>query len=290
MHKIFLSFSLLLGLLFGCSKNQDAPAEVIVSIPPYLYFVEALTDGHVKALSLVPEEANPHLYEATPRQVQQAKQAKVWIRLSESFERKIETSLQEQNKNLIVVNLADSKEIPYLYEGTFCSGCGHNHYDKESKDLHIWLSLRLAKIQAELIAKALEKAFPQHKDRIEKNLSSLQSTFEKKDLEFSAKLAPYKNDSILVSHPAFGYLCRDYDLQQISIETEGKDPLPKQLSSILEQAKANSIRTVFTQAQYNNKGAEIIAQKLKLPSHQVDPYSSNYLKNFETIVDFIVEP
>jgi zinc transport system substrate-binding protein len=35
---------------------------------------------------------------------------------------------------------------------------------------------------------------------------------------------------VLVSHPAFGYFCKDYDLEQISIEVEGKEPRPKDVS------------------------------------------------------------
>ena len=92
MYKIL--FSLLLIFLSGCSREKEPRNEVLVSIPPYLYFVEALTDGMIQGTSLVPVGANPHLYDPTPKQVQQAKEAKVWIRLSDSFEQKIEKSLK----------------------------------------------------------------------------------------------------------------------------------------------------------------------------------------------------
>ncbi len=286
MKKIFLSLiATSLFFLSSCSKGPEETIDVLVSIPPYLYFIEALTDGQIKAISLVPSGANPHIYEPTPKQVQQAKQSKVWIRLSESFEKKIAKSLKEQNENLIVVNLSDIPEISYIYEGHKCSTCSH-----DSKDLHIWLSLRLAKTQAALIAKALILAFPSQKSLIEKNLFALQDRFSQADILFTEKLLPYKNDSILVSHPAFGYFCRDYDLRQISIELEGKDPLPRQLGSILELAKTTPIRTVLTQVQYNNKGAELIAKQLEVPIHEIDPYSPDYMEIFNQLVQFIAEP
>ena len=290
MNKIFLSL-IAISLIFlgSCSKGTEKPCEVLVSIPPYLYFIEALTGGQVQTTSLVPSGANPHIYEATPKQVQQAQQAKVWIRLNENFEVKIAQSLKEQNKDLITLNLADSPQIPYLYEGHVCSSCSH-HHAADSKDPHIWLSLRLAKIQANLIAEILIQAFPNKKDLIEKNLLILQGRFSHADSLFTEKLSPYKNDSILVSHPAFGYFCRDYSIKQISIELEGKDPLPRQLTSILTLAKTTPIRTVLTQVQYNNKGAELIAKQLHLPIHEVDPYSPNYMQNLEQLVQDIVEP
>ncbi|MBS0626859.1 MAG: zinc ABC transporter substrate-binding protein, partial [Verrucomicrobia bacterium] len=159
-----------------------------------------------------------------------------------------------------------------------------------SIDLHFWLSLRLAKDQAIFIAKALCEAFPERSEQIKNNLSVLEKKFEETDLMITEKLSPYEGQAILVSHPAFGYFCYDYKLKQISIEQEGKDPLPKDISSILTLAQSTPIRTVLTQAQYNNKGALMIAESLKLPVHEVDPYSANYLENLLYITHCVATP
>ena len=289
MYKTFLCIlSLVLCLLGGCSK-KESHCDVLVSIPPYIYFVNELTEGQLTAVSLVPSGANPHLYEPTPKQVQQAKDAKVWIRLSENFEKKIAKSLQEQNKDLTILNLAETINLLPLQSDKQCCSCSHC-LDTESKDLHIWLSLKLAHTQALEIANVLIKAFPEKKEMIQKNLILLQDKFAEADISFTKKLAPFKNEAILVSHPAFGYFCHDYELEQISIEYDGKDPLPGQLADILQLTETTKIRTVFTQAQYNNKGAEIISRKLQLPIHEVDPYSADYLNNLKHIVHLIVEP
>lgn len=285
----FLPILLALISLTSCDSKMNRPkCDVLVSIPPYLYFVNQLTNGELKAESLVPEGANPHLYEPSPRQVAEARQAKVWIRLSEGFEQKILRSLQEQNAKLIIVNLAKDLTLPDLPTENGSCKCCHHH--KESLDLHFWLSLRLAKDQALFIAKALSKAFPERTEQIENNLSALQKKFEETDLLITQELLPFEGQSILVSHPAFGYFCYDYKLKQISIEQEGKDPLPKEISAILQSANSSSIRTVLTQAQYNNKGALIIAEKLNLPVHEVDPYSENYLDNLLYIAGCVNKP
>ena len=107
------------------------------------------------------------------------------------------------------------------------------------------------------------------------------------DKTIAKKLAPHTGKSILLSHPAFGYFCRDYKLKQVSVEHEGKDPLPKHVSSILESAQTSPIQTVFTQAQYNNKGAKLIAEKLNLTPYEIDPYSANYLNNLLLVAEYI---
>ncbi|MES2199789.1 MAG: zinc ABC transporter substrate-binding protein [Chlamydiota bacterium] len=291
MHiAFFLPILIAILTLTGCDskKSPSSPqCDVLVSIPPYLYFVNQLTNGELKAESLVPVGANPHLYEPSPRQVAEAREAKVWIRLSEGFEQKILLSLQEKNPELIVVNLAEDLTLPPLPSNSGSCKCCHH---KESLDLHFWLSLRLAKDQAIFIAKALCQAFPERTGQIESNLALLEKKFEDTDLLITQELSPYEGQAILVSHPAFGYFCCDYKLKQISIEQEGKDPLPKEISAILHSAQSSSIRTVLTQAQYNNKGALLIAESLKLPVHEVDPYSENYLDNLLYIAHCIDKP
>ncbi len=292
MTKIFfVPFFLILFAVSGCGfQKKPKECDVLVSIPPYLYFIDKLTDGELKVESLVPAGANPHLYEPSPKQVAKARQAKVWIRLSEGFEQKILTSLKEQNSNLIVVNLAKDLNLPELpSENGSCSCCKHHHHES-SKDLHFWLSLRLAKNQASLIADALCTAFPEKEKQIRANLCKLQESFEETDITLTKALAPYAGQSILVSHSAFAYFCYDYRLKQISIEQEGKDPLPQQITSIIQSATTNQIRTVLTQAQYNNKGALIIAEKLHLAAHEVDPYAADYLTNILFIAKCIENP
>ena len=285
MFKKIFSLLISLGFLWmsGCSKPQTPPCDVLVSIPPYLYFIQQLTSGTLHSVSLAPEGANPHLYEPTPKQVKQAKNAKVWIRLSEHFEQKIAHSLQEQNTKLLVVNLAEGLASPATCH------CHHCHQE-EHQDLHIWLSLRLAQKQALSIAEALIQAFPEKKELIECNLPLLLEKLSRADEQITQKLSSFAGQAILVSHEAFSYFCQDYQLVQLSVESEGKDPLPRQVSSIIQSAKKLPIRTVLTQAQYNNKGAELLAHELNLPIHSVDPYSSNYLDNFLHIAHLIEQP
>ncbi len=287
MRVFFILVGFIGVFLTSCQNSSPTHADVLVSIPPYIYFVNELTEGELTTISLVPPESNPHLYEPSPKQVALAKTAKVWVRINEGFEQKIAKSFQEQNPNLVMTNLAKELKLPHLpHEGT----CKHDHGDLESVDLHFWLSLRLAKNQAELIAKALLQAFPERNKQIERTLPLLVKKLEEADSFITKELAPYSEETILVSHPAFGYFCYDYNLKQLSIECEGKDPLPKQISFILHSIHSTKIRTILTQTQYNNKGAKLIAEALHRKTHEVDPYSANYLKNLLHIAHIIAEP
>ncbi|HSW86211.1 MAG TPA: zinc ABC transporter substrate-binding protein [Rhabdochlamydiaceae bacterium] len=281
---IIFCFCIGLGLLAGCEKSSNPPkTTVLVSIPPYRYFVERIAGPDLVVQTIVPPGANPHLFEPSPKQAALLSDARLWLSIGESFEKKIKQVLKEQNPRLKIVDM--KKGIPLLqsHEET----CVHCSKHEEAKDLHIWLSPKLAQTQAKNIAACLIELFPENKEMYEKNVHDFLIDLDKLDHEIGELLEPMKNKAILVSHPAFGYLCNDYHLIQLSVESEGKDPLPQQIAQTLKLAKEFQVKNVLLQPQYNNKGAEMIAEMLKLPVFMLDPYSSDYIVNLRTIAAVI---
>ena len=247
---------------------------ILVSVAPYAYFVERIIGDEVAIQILVPPGANPHIYEPSPRQVEKAYKATVWFRLGEPSENKIFTALESHNQHMTVVDLTQGISL-----------IGDSH--EEGKDRHVWLSPKLAQKQVVVIAQTLTKIFPTLTQTIQEGLNSLLDDLVRLDKELAEKLEPYRGDAILVSHPAFGYFCQEFGLKQLSIEYEGKDPLPQDIVHTLEEARETHVKAVFTQVQYNNKGAELIAQKLDLPIYSVDPYALDYMENLRHLAALI---
>ena len=53
-------------------------------------------------------------------------------------------------------------------------------------------------------------------------------------------------------HPAFGYFADAYGLKQKSVETEGKAPTPRQLRRWCKQARAEGVKVIFLQPQFES--------------------------------------
>lgn len=255
---------------------------MLVTVPPYIYFVQEIVGDAIQVEVLVPPGANPHIYEPSPKQVQTMLGVQIWFRLGEPIEKKILTVLREQNRELQDVDLTQGIDL-LSSEDHVCE----SHHADESKDRHIWMSPKLAQIQAKTIFDALVKIYPDHREDFQAGFDTLIQELDLLDRGIRAKLAPFHGDAILVSHPAFGYYCHEYGLKQLSIECEGKDPLPQDITRTLSEAKESHVRGIFTQAQYNNKGAFLIGEKLHLPIYEVDPYSSAYIENLNHITDLI---
>ena len=274
---ILLSFFFLSHL--SAQENPKKPT-VLVTIAPYKFFVEKIAGNTLQVALLVPPAASSHTFEPTPRETLEASKASIWFIMGEPFEEKALVAFKAHNTSLQIVDLRDG--IDLIYSTHTCEHhCNHHH--KESADLHLWLSLKNAEIQAKTIANKLIKTYPEHTESYTLALEAFIQELADLDSEIDTILRPLQNRTFLVSHPAYAYFCRDYDLVQLSVEFEGKDPTPKQLTNTLQLAKLNEIKTIFTQKQYSNKGAKLIASQIKAQVIELDPYSSDYYNSIRDI-------
>jgi len=231
----------------------------------------------VTAISLVPIGANPHVYEPTPRQMQQLRAAALWLRLGEPSDQNAFRVLKQGP-----TRIADITEGLPLLSLTESHCCHSTCYD-----LHVWLSPKLAQQQAEMIAHHLSTLLPENKVAYENALAELLADLQKVDAEIRSELAPKSGSAILVSHPAFAYFCKEYALEQLSIEVEGKDPLPQDIQALLQRVKEQNILSVLSEPQYSDKAAKLMAEHLHATLYEIDPYAPDYLNNLRHLAHII---
>lgn len=288
MHYLFLALVMLLSIQHNVYADvPDSRSHVVVvSIAPYQFFVEAIAGETVEVKLLVPPGASFHHYEPTPKQVLDAVNSDIWFRVGESFETRVITALQSHNPQMRIVDLRKGVNLIVVSQADpNRHACCHH----EGADLHIWLSPAQSKIQAQAIAQAFISMYPEHTHYYEQRLQNLLKSLDDLDQEICRILKPVKNRTIMVAHPAYAYFARDYHLSQLPIEYDGKDPTPRQLTSILEKARESQIKTVFVQRQYGTKGAMLIANELGAKLVVLDPYSGDYFKTLRTIAERIAE-
>ncbi len=235
---------------------------VVVSVAPQKYVVERIGGLNVTVDLLVPPGASPHFYEPTMRQVMEASKGVAWFRIGEGFEIQV---LKVLGDRMVVVD------------------------QSKGGDPHIWLSPTLLKEQACQVTETLSELFPENQTIFESNCAHLIEELDRLDQEIAADIARCKKKTILVSHGAFGYFCQDYGLKQLTIEAEGKEPTPKQISLLMATARAEGIDRVFIQPQYNMKGAKRVANVLGADVKIIDPYEENVIENLQTFSQAICQ-
>jgi zinc transport system substrate-binding protein len=273
-------FIFLLSILFVHTLFSEERL-VLVSTAPYVEILKELSGDAIQTELLVPAGFSSHTYEPTARQILKASQAKVWFTIGELFEKKAADAIKSHNPSFRTVDLRQG--LPLLYDE-----CGHHHHhDMQHADPHIWMSPKMMQEQAKVMAKTLQEVFPELKENIEGRLPLLIHKLENLDHFIKQELSKKPNPFLVVSHPAYGYFCRDYHLKQLAIEHEGKDPTAKQLTTLIAFIKEQHIHTIFTQKQYSTKAAEFIAKEVGAGLILLDPYAQDYFANMRTIAERI---
>ncbi|MCB1107060.1 MAG: zinc ABC transporter substrate-binding protein [Chlamydiia bacterium] len=292
--KRLLSLALLIFFTFGCQSPEKKVKEqplVVTSIPPYVSIVKAIVGNTMEVKSALGIDFDPHVAEPTPREMKMVQDADLFIGVGEAYEYKLVTAIQEGVRKVEVLEL--DEETPLLsysqdtHFGDVCRG-GVNTFEG-TKDLHFWLSPRMLIIQVNILVDALTKMKSENGEVYRENGNMLIEKLKELDHQIEEKLHPYQNRAIIVSHPALGYYCHDYHLIQIAIECEGKSPLPKNVHHILDLAKSSNPICALTAPQFNNRGAEMIAEKLNLRVESFNPMGEYPLQTLQQLTDAITD-
>ena len=100
-------------------------------------------------------------------------------------------------------------------------------------------------------------------------------------------MATLKNRVLIVAHPSWGYFAERYGLSQRSIEQDGKEIQGRSLAQLIEFARQRNIRAVFTQPQFNDRAARVIAAEIGATVYELDPLAGGYIENMRAVTDKI---
>ncbi|MEC7840535.1 MAG: zinc ABC transporter substrate-binding protein [Chlamydiota bacterium] len=259
----------------------DKTPKVLVSIAPHRAFVREIAGNTIDVQVIVPAGASSHSFEPTPRQMVDAGKADMWFRVGESFEARFADVIRSYHPEMKMVNMRDGVS---MIKAEKCHGhqCSHDF-----EDVHIWLSPKEVKVQAETISRALSAMYPENAQLYAKNKSNFLKKLDALDADIRKILSDCNSRILLVSHPAYAYFARDYGFTQLSVEFEGKDPTPQQLTNLIKRAKEAKVGIIFTQPQHSNKGALLIARHLNAKVENIDPYAENYFDNMRSLAEKI---
>ncbi len=253
-------------LAAGCGTPVGTPAErpvVLTSVPPMAYFVERLGDGLVDVEVLIPPGANPVVYEPSIAQMRAAARAIMYVKVGHPnfpFEATWLDELSAVNQGMAVV------------DGS--RGCAGRRPPR--LDPHIWLAPSCARTMARHIADALIARLPGRAATVRSRLVALLAEVDALDAELRSSLAGHVGQRFLVFHPAWGHFADDYGLEQIAIEHGAKEPSSDHLVDVIHQARAEGLRVVLVQPQFDRRSAEVVAAEIDGTVLSVDPLSKDW--------------
>ncbi len=264
-----------IGSIMCVNKDKKEKKVVVVTVYPIYDITKKIVGNKMQVVSVMPPNADMHTFEPNPSIIKYIEDADILITtgiFSESWEKDIYmTFLKNKGKNKIVINASKGIEI---IEG----------------NVHFWVSVKNAIIIAENIKNGIVELDPENSEYYEKNAKIYIEKLINLNREYEEALKNCKIREIIVTHPAYEYLARDYNFSQISIygASPEVEPSPQKLRSIIERAKKKGIKYVLYESNFDKKIAETVAREIDAEILEINPaiygeYISVMRKNLEIL-------
>jgi zinc transport system substrate-binding protein len=296
------------GFAAACPPVEGKPPEekigVIVSILPLADFVENIGGERVAVTVMVPPGADYHTFAPTPGQLREVSRAKAFVKVGSGVEFELAwmDRIRAQNEEMLIVDSSVGIELmemvahcPYHEEEEHEDKRHHKgedhekeHHHHASLDPHIWLSPSNARIMVQNISEGLIKIDPEHADFYRENLETYLRELDALDRYISKLFEGFANRYFLIYHPAFGYFARDYNLKQLAIEHEGKEPTPKVIMESIDLAKKHNLSYVFVSPLFPVRHAEVIAREIGAQTVIIDHLPRHFIPGIRDIASALV--
>ena len=282
INKLILLLFTMMVISCQLGKVEKEDNLLSVSILPQKYFIERIAGDDFKVNVLIPPGASPATYEPTPMQMTGVAKSVAYLRIGHiPFEHAWLSNLIEGAGKIDVLDLSKGIE---LVKGMVKHG---DHFHEGGIDPHVWSSPVSVKIIAKNTFEALITYAPEKKSEYEKNYKAFLLELEELNRMALDAFQAKQGKSFMIFHPALSYLARDYGLNQISVELDGKEPSPAHMKHLVEEAKSKEIKQIFVQKQFNVENAKAIMDEIGGEVIQIDPLSEDWLSEMKRIIDIL---
>lgn len=279
-------FPVLFPLLvfFSCHSGKQESRQVSVSILPQKYLMERIAGDSVQVNVLIPPGMSPASCDLSTAGLKKLYDSDLCFTIGYlPFELTHLYPVLEKQPRLRVIDHSAGIEL-------LGGSCGHRHATSPGEqacgiDPHIWLSPANIRIMADTLAEVLSATYPELETYFRNNHRALISDIDHIDRHARETFSGRKQLSFLIYHPALTYFARDYGLEQISIEDEGKEPNPVHLRNLIDTAREKNIRIIFIQSQFDAGNAEAIAREIGAQVVSIDPLSGNWLDEMNRLIE-----
>jgi len=286
MKKI-LFITLLLNTLIFANMN------VVASILPEEAFIKAIGGEKVHVSVMVLPGNSPHTYEPKPSQMKSIASSTLYFSVDVEFEKVWLPKFREFNPKMKVVDLSKgivkrmmAEPHASMHNDTHEAGGHHG-----GKDPHIWTTPANVKVMAEHIYRVLSSEDPSNAPYYKQNYQKFLKKIEETDAGIRKRLSTLpKGTRFMVFHPSWGYFADAYGLVQLPVEVAGKEPKPKELVSLIKEARKEHVKAIFTQPEFSDTIAQVMAKELHIKVVKVTPLSPDWSETLLKIADAIAAP
>ena len=290
MIKNLLSLLAIAVIMFSCSsgktrsRDENKKKVITVSIVPQKTFVQKIAGNNFDINVLVPPGTSPETGSLLTSQLKDIANSDIWFCIGLlGIEYSWQDKIVQANTKMKVVDL--SKGLDLINEPHDHSGRVH----EGGIDPHTWLSPALVKQMAKKIADELILIDPEKANEYNANFIKFANEIDNLDADINDSLCKYQGNKFIIFHPCLSYFARDYGLIQYSLEAGGKEPTPQHMAEVVRTAKAENIKVIYIQSDFDRAHALVFAEEIKGKVIVLDPLSHEWEENLRLMTQTFVD-
>ena len=301
MKKIYMAvLAIIMSLgLISCSNNikkgednkYNDKIKVYATIFPVYDFAKNIGKDKIELNYIVPPSSEPHDYEISAKTIKDIQNADLLIKNGLGIDGFSDNIKSESDKLNILVASEGIEKITYKEEGHDEDQIEEEH-EHGKYDPHVWLDINNAIKECENIKNEFIKIDSKNKGYYEENYNNYVKELKDLQEEYNANLKDIKNKTILVSHDAYGYLCKEYGINQISITgiNPNQEPSMSKIAELTNYAKDNNIKYILFDGLVNPKVSQTIANEAKIDTeilYSLDGITKDDFNNNEDYISLM---
>ncbi|GKU79674.1 metal ABC transporter solute-binding protein, Zn/Mn family [Paenibacillus sp. L3-i20] len=265
------------------TKDAEAVVEklnVVTSFYPIYYLATEIGGEHVQVDNLIAAGIEPHDWTPKSQDLNKASKAELFLYHGAGLETWVDDFLKGLSSDSGVVTKEMSLGIPLINSNAELIEEAHDHSEEEhghshSSDIdpHTWVSPKSALILAQNVKDSLVLADKANADVYTANYEVVLDKIKTLDNQYTAELGKAKQRNMVVSHHAFGYLARDYNLKQTAIMGINPDAEPRaqDIIKIAKFVKENDVKYIFFEELVSDQLATMLASEAKVKTMVLNP-------------------
>ncbi|WP_029686768.1 zinc ABC transporter substrate-binding protein ZnuA [Tatumella saanichensis] len=294
------------SLLFAATAHSA----VVTSIRPLGFIASAIASGVTPVEVILPDGASEHDYALRPSDIKRIKNGDlvVWVGPQmEAFMDKAVATLPEENR-LELAALPSVQALLQKGEHEHAEDLGHEHSHShddhpqatENSDvhhshgqynMHLWMSLPIAKASAIAIHNKLVELMPTSRDKLDANLALFSAELDQADQQIRNRLAPMSHKGYFVFHDAYGYFEHHYGLSPLGYFTVNPEIQPGavRLHQIRTQLVEQKAVCVFAEPQFRPAVIDAVTRGTGVRIGTLDPLGIGISLTQDSYIRFLTQ-
>ena len=279
------------------NSSESGQTIVATTYPIWLFTREIVNGTGREAVLLTPADAGcPHDYVLTPDDLMKISDKSLPVLLFKNgagMDEHICKAAMAVHKGIVVVDTSagietvgnaghddhdhhdgEHEDGEDDHDGEHEAEGHHHHHGGENG--HFFASPNEARKIVATIADALAKSDPANAEKYRENAANLDRKLQILGDEFKKQLSPYAGTRVAAQHSVFDYLLRDCGFETpFAIFADAETSLsPAEITEMAKEFKEHSVKVIFTEPQYPDDLAKLIAGETGATVVKLDPVVS----------------